>query len=155
MASLNNINSQLERSPVGMGIRKIAEIVNISDFTDGEGTSGHVDLDQKIPAGAFVIGSKVNVTEAFTGDTAAKLEIGISTDPDAFADGIDVFTTGVKGEGNYEQAQQYRADETTVRLTVTGNSDFTDIAAGRLRVDIYYLSTEVELSNDYIDRYDV
>jgi len=137
-----------------MGIRKICQIVKIGDFTDGGSTSGYVDLGNKLPAGSFVIGTKVDVSEAFTGDGSAVLSVGISDTPNAFANDINVFTAGVKGESNYTQAQQYREAETTVRLTVTSDSDFTEISAGRLRIDLYYLSTEPELLNNYLDRYD-
>ena len=58
--SVANVNSELERSVVGLGLRKISQWVTYDDLTDS-GTTGSLELNDTIPECAFVIGSKVTV----------------------------------------------------------------------------------------------
>jgi len=156
MANMFNINTKLELSAVGVGLRKAAEVVKASDFTDGGGASGTYTLNRQLPAGAFVLGVKAHVKEAFDDDSeTAALEVGIDGNADAFADGIDISTSGVKGESGYDQTALYRAEATDILLTVTGNADFTSIAAGdgEMMVEVIYLSTVAELVDDVPGKY--
>jgi hypothetical protein len=162
--SAGNVNAQLELSPVGMGIQKVAQIVKYSDFTDGGGASGTLTLNKQIPAGSFVLGSKVTVKTGFTGDTTAVMDIGDGSDEDLFSytthnilaaaenlvEGCDSAAAGNTGTGIVPIAAA-----TSVVLTVTGASDFGSITAGEMLVEVYYLSTNLELSNGYPRRVDL
>jgi len=150
--SSGNVQIELERS-AGMSIRKVSQDVLYSEFTDGAGTSGTLALRDKIPAGSFVIGSKVNVKTGFTGDTTAVMDIGDGSDADKFSYTThNVYTAADNllehadaGAGGTEIGLALVTSEATVTLTVTGGADFTSISAGRLVVDIFYLSTNVKL----------
>lgn len=162
--AISNVNLELERSGVNMSIRKVAQWVEYSDFTDGGGTDGTLNLTNKIPAGSFVLGSKVKVTEGFTGDTTCVLDIGNSGDPDAYSytthnifaaadnlvEGADGATGGNQGTGLVPVSS-----ETTVLLTATGGSDWTDVTAGKMFVEIFYLSTNLEVVTHYPNRYNM
>ncbi|MBW1931468.1 MAG: hypothetical protein JRI56_00275 [Deltaproteobacteria bacterium] len=151
--SVGNVNFELENSFVGMGIRKVSQIVNYDDFTDGGSTTGTLTMTKQIPAGSFVLGSKVTVKDGFTGDTTATLKIGKSGDDDAYSGG----TTHniVSAASNLVKAAKAGTDlgpvaegsAVDVVLTVTGASDFTSISAGRMLVEVFYLSTNVELTD--------
>ena len=150
--SSGNAVENLEMSPVGMGLRKVAQIVNASEFTDGGATTGDYTLKTQIPVGAFVIGSKVIVKNAFDDDTTAVMTIGKTAGQDEFSDGttIDVATAGTKGD-SAEDPMEFIASATDVILRITGASDFTDIAEGdgKMLVEVYYLSTVLELGAGY------
>lgn len=49
-----------------------------------------------LPAGAFVTGVQVQVTEAFDSSGGDVIEVGYAADKDAFAKAVDVSTTGIK-----------------------------------------------------------
>jgi hypothetical protein len=152
--SINNVNAQLELSDVGIGLRKVSQIVKVADFTDGGGTSGTLNLNKKIPAGSFVIGSKVTVEEGFTGDDSCVLDIGNASDPDAYSytdhnifasannlvEGADSTSGGTTGEG-----LKSVGTATTVKLTATSGNDWGLVTAGKMLVEILYISTNAEL----------
>jgi hypothetical protein len=154
MSNIGNINAQLELSDVGIGLRKVSQIVKVADFTDGDGTSGTLNLNKKIPAGSFVIGSKVTVETGFSGDTTCVLDIGNSDDADAYSytthnifasannlvEGADSSTGGTTGEG-----LKAVPTATTVLLTATSGSDWGLVTAGKMLVEVLYISTNVEL----------
>jgi hypothetical protein len=150
--SSGNVQIELERS-AGMSIRKVSQDVLYSEFTDGGGADGTLALRITIPAGSFVIGSKVNVKTGFTGDTTAVMNIGDGSDDDKFS-----FTTHnifTAADNLLEQADAGSAgtdagfalvtSDATVTLTASGGSDWGAVSAGRLIVDIFYLSTNVKL----------
>ena len=158
--SIKNVNLELERSGVGMGIRKVAQWCLYSDFTDGTAAAGTLALTEKIPAGSFVLGSKVRVTTGFTGDTSCTLDVGDGSDPDLFSytthniytaannlmEGCDSAAAGNTGTGIVPILT-----ETTITLTATGGSDWGDVTAGRLLVEVFYFSTHPEFEVDYPD----
>ena len=160
--SIANVNNQLERGGVGMGIRKVAQWVSYGDFTDGGSTDGTLNLTDTIPAGSFVLGTKVKVTTGFTGDTTCVLDIGNSSDADAYSytthniytaadnlvEGADSSSGGTTGTGLAPIASA-----TTVKLTATGASDWGNVSAGTMLVEVYYLSTNVEGQDNYPNRY--
>lgn len=153
MATAGNIAETLERGLVGLGLRKIAKIVNASDFTDNEDTTGDLTMNVTLPAGAFVIGTKVTVQKAFDDDSdTANMTVGKSAGADEFSDGtsIDISTAGAKGD-SAEDPLEFLAAETSVYLRITGNADFTSIynGDGRMLVEIFYLSTVLELTAGY------
>lgn len=158
--SARYLNVQLERSPVGLGLRKVAQWVSYDDFTDGESTAGTLNLTPKIPAGSFVLGSKVTVTVGFTGgsNTTAVLDIGNSGDTDQYSYTThDIYTAGknkVEGcdsaaAGNTGTGIAIVDSATTVLLTATVSADWTTISAGTALVEVFYFSTNVELNESY------
>jgi hypothetical protein len=106
-------------------------------------------MTEKLPAGAFFIGSRVDVKTAFTGDTSCVLKIGKTSGEDEFVDGatLNLFTAGIKGE-SAEDPMEFIASETTVYLHATSALDWGLVTAGEVVVDLYYLSTQVELTNN-------
>ncbi len=114
----------------------------IADFTDGTGTSGYLDIDVDLPANAIVVGWKAVVTGAFAGDTSAVISVGITGDTDKYS-GVTTascFAAGTVGAmGNTDSAMATAAQ--TVRVTVTGNADFTSIVTdgnGAMIISLYY-----------------
>ena len=156
------VNLDLERGPVGIGIRKVGQWVKFGDFTDGGSLSGYVDLAKQIPAGSRVLFSKVTVTAGFAGDTSAVMDIGSTSDTDLFS-----YTThnvlaaaanlmehaDVSGAGTTLGPVLITSD-TTVRVTVTGNANFTSISAGKAYVEVVYMSTNPEIIDISQTRYD-
>jgi len=160
--SARYINLAMERSPVGMGIRKVAQWVTYDDFTDGGSTDGTLALTNTIPAGSFIIGSKVRVVTGFTGDTTCVLDIGDGSDADLFS-----FTTHniyTAADNLVEAADGAAAgtergivavgSTTTITLTATGASDWTLVTAGKMLVEIFYLSTNPEFTEKYPNQLD-
>lgn len=153
--SIGNVNQELERSPVGLGLRKIDQWISYSDFTDSTGTTGTLTLTKTLPAGAFYIGCKAKIVTGFTGDTSCTLAIGKTSGEDEFTDGttLNIYTAATVGEIGEDQ-MEYLASDTTVYLVATGDDDWTSVSAGRLYLEMFYLSTEVEIENNYRDEND-
>ena len=153
--SIQNVAEQLELNYVGMGIRKIAQLIKYDEFTD-DGSDGIGDLimNIQVPAGSFILGCKATVKTGFTGDTTATMKIGTSKDAGDISGNstLDVFTAA----RNLVAASFISSDagliavssDQTVYVGVTGGSDFSDISAGLMLVEVYYLSTNVELTSD-------
>lgn len=156
------VSTDLERSPVGVGIRKVGQWVDFGDFTDGGGADGTFTLNKEVPAGSFVIGSKVTVTEAFVGDTTCVLNIGTSGDDDLFSQAThNIFAAvenSVRGaDGAADGAYRGIAAVSTaigVLLTASGGSDWGAVTAGRMFVEVIYFSTNVELVDTTQTRFD-
>jgi len=151
--SANQVNKLLELSQIGLGLRKVSQRVKIGDFTDGGSTSGYVDLEKQLPAGAFVIGTKVTVEEGFSGDTTATMAVGHSSDTNRYTNNstVNVLSAGKVG-AEAEEPMEYISSAVTVRVTVTGASDFGNISAGQALVEVFYLSTEPELTDGHPGR---
>lgn len=150
MSNINNINPQLEMSPVGLGLRKIAQVIKYSDFTDGGSTAGNLTMTQQLPAGAFYIGCKATIKTGFTGDTSAVLAVGKTSGEDEFSDGttLNVYTAGDVGQEG-EAPLEFLNSAASVYLRLTSASDFTLVTAGEMLLELFYLSTEVELTAGY------
>jgi len=152
--SSGNINVELERSPVGMGINKVSQWVKASDMTDSS-TTGSITLTQKIPAGAFVIGTKVTVKVAFDEDTSAALTVGKSAAGTEFTDAgsVSILAAGIVGKVATDPLE-FIASATTVYAQVTTASDFTLCYAsdGEILIEVFYLSTAVELTKGHPTR---
>lgn len=156
--SANNVNSELERGPVGMGIRKVSQDISYGDFTDKD-TYGSLTMTDKIPAGSFVIGSKVTVKTGFTGDgVTCALKIGDSGDDNCYSGAtthaiVDAATNLVIAaviHSNTNSSDDIglvaEASEVTVLLVATGaDTDWSDVSAGEMTVEVFYLSTNLEL----------
>ena len=158
------VQLDLERSPVGIGLRKIGQWVSAGDFTDGGGADGTLNLSKQIPAGSFVFGSKVTVTTGFDAGGTAVMNIGTAADDDLFSvtthnietaaanlcEGADVAAAG-GGTGIVPVSTTV-----TVLLTVTeGGGDFTLVGTtGRMYVEVFYLSTNPEVIDSVATRFD-
>lgn len=151
--SADNVKFQMESNNIGMGISKVAQVVKYSDLVDGGGAAATLNLAKQIPAGSFVIGSKVTVSEGFTGDTTCTLAVGTAGDSNEYS-GNSTHNI-LAAARNLVAAAFITADagliaegsDISVLLTATSGSDWGDVAAGKLLVEVYYLSTNVELDN--------
>jgi hypothetical protein len=150
MASPRYINLALERSPVGLGLRKISQWITYDDFTDSAGTTGTLTMTDQLPAGCFFLGTKVTVTTGFTGDTSCTLKAGKTSGEDEFTDGttVNIYTTADVGEEG-EAPLEFLASDTSVYLVATGAADWTSVSAGEMLVELFYFSTEPEISEHY------
>lgn len=114
----------------------------VADFTDNANTTGYIDIDVDLPAGAIVVGWKAVVSGAFAGDTTAVLQVGIAGDLDKYS-GVTTascFAAGTVGSPGLADTALVMAAQ-TVRVTVTGGADFTSIvtdAGGAMIVSLYY-----------------
>ncbi len=150
--SIENVNFELETSSVGLGFRKVRQVITYDDFTDA-GTTGTLTMDDAIPAGSFVIGSKVKVITGFTGDsTTCVLIIGDSGNEDAYSGNSthNIYTAadnlvlaafingdcGLNAEGS---------DNDILLVATGGGTDFSDVSAGEIVVEVFYFSTNLEL----------
>lgn len=116
----------------------IQQRVTRAQFTDGGSAAGTLDLTDKIPVGAFVEQVILRDVTGFTGNTSATITIGDGTDPDRYNTGTpSVFTTAAAIDVGVPSGTKIHVAEATVRLTVTGDSDFTAITAGAMTVCIY------------------
>lgn len=123
-----------------LAIRTLSETVTKGAMTDNGNTTGYKDFATQLPAGAIVLAVEFDVKTAFIGDTTAVVQVGKSGALAIFtADTAQsIFTAGVKGSAA-PVATQYVVSATTVRVTVTGGSDFGAISAGEMDVKIIYL----------------
>jgi len=150
--SIGNANAQLEMSDIGMGFRKVSQIVNFSDLVDS-GATGSITLNKSIPAGSFVIGSKVTVKNGFIGDVSAVLKLGNAGDDNAYSQAgtHNVFAAA----RNLVKSAIITADvgvipnasDTDILAVVTVDADFTACTAGKMLIEVFYLSTNVELTD--------
>jgi len=121
-------------------IKKIVATVGVGDFTDGGGASGTFDLSEDIPKGAYVLGSSVEVTAAFAGDTTAVMTIGDGSDVDRYNTGTpSVFAASASVNMGVPSGAKHHGAAATPTLTVTGGTDFGAISGGRAIVTIYYV----------------
>lgn len=127
-------------------VRSATQSINVSEFTDDLGTSGHLDLTTQIPAGSVVLGWKMISSAGWTGDTNANVTLGTAGTATAYSanTGGDIF--GATTVLSAPAAATANVDAvTTVRMTVTGATDFTAIktaAAGAGNVTYYWLQTQ-------------
>lgn len=126
-------------------LKHFEETVVLADFTDNTNTTGYVDLTNQLPAGAIPVGWVAEVTEGFTGDTTAVLQLGVAGDLDRFS---AVTTPSVLAPGTVGASALGRAEAlngvgaaVTIRATVTGTADFTSIEAGAMTIKFYYIET--------------
>lgn len=124
----------------GMPILEIRETIAIGDFTDNTDATGYVDLATQIPGPALVLGFSGEVDTGFTGDTTAVISVGIAGDLDKFSANTaqSVLAAGKVGSAAIANAA-FIASATTVRVTVTGGSDFGNIAAGAADIGLLYI----------------
>lgn len=124
-----------------LGLRCLSVTITRAMMTDGGGTTGTYDLAEQIPAGAWVMQALlVNVT-GFTGNTSATIQIGDTSTVARYSTGTpSVFTTAVAIDPGVPSGTKIHTAAATVRVTITGATDFTAISAGQLTLRIYYLA---------------
>lgn len=129
---------------VTLAVPKVFAVVSQSlvksAFTDGGGTSGYIDITTQIPAGSIVLGWQAGTSVGFTGDTTAVVEVGVSGTVDKYSIVTSGSCLGAGTVGSTPKAANvYEAAAITARVTVTGGSDFTSIAAGATMVVTLYV----------------
>ncbi len=120
----------------------VSQNLKYDDFTDGGSTSGYIDFDTDLPAGAMPIGWRAVVTAGFASDTTAVMQVGISGDVDKYSANTaqSCLTAGTVGSMVLAaDAWTAHATAKTPRVTVTGAADFTSIDAGAMQVEIFYI----------------
>ena len=128
-------------------VRSIVISAALAEFTDGGGTVGTFDASNvQLPAGCQVLGVKI-LGGNFSGDTTASISVGTSGTATLFSGAAKTgfaaaFPVTAYGAPAAE-ADASIAAATTIRISVTGASDFTLIvtaaAGGKAYVEVYYL----------------
>lgn len=150
MTTAYNIIETLARSPVGLTFGKVSQIVQYSDFTDGGSTAGTLTMKQQIPAGSLVLFTNVKVKTGFSGDTTAVMTVGKSSGEDEFSYGtsLNVLSAGTVNE-QPEAGEAHISSAQSVYLVVTGASDFGLITAGKMLVEIFYVTVDKDFGRGY------
>jgi len=94
--------------------------VAFGDLTDGGGASGTITLTDTIPEGSVVLGAKIDVETAFSGDgdtSGITMNIGDGSDADRFGDSVDLTAAGIVAEDVVGEVAI--SADTDVVLTVT------------------------------------
>ncbi len=123
----------------GMGV--IVQRFVYTDFTDGGGTSGTLQLTEQIPQGAFVLRATLQNVTGFAGDTSAVITVGGGADADRYNAGTpDVFSDVNAVDLGAPSGTQIHTTANTVTVTITSATDFTSVSAGAATLCIYYLN---------------
>ena len=128
-------------------IRTLSQVIAVAEFSDVTTDAvGTLDLSTQIPAESIVIGWKFVGTGAFAGDTTATMQVGDSSNADAFSSVTNgsVFTAVTIG-AECKTGVAFALTATTVRVTVTGGADFTSIVSdgnGAGTITLYYMITQ-------------
>ena len=123
------------------GLTTLTKVVDFGDMVDVT-TTGTYTFDVDLPAGAFVLHTKVTAITGFTGSgTTATCRIGAIGDLDRFMTGTpDVFVTAATGvDFGVVSGTGYCLAATTPIVTVTV-SDFTDVDAGSMTVEFTFIA---------------
>lgn len=127
-------------------VKTLKLVINRADMTDDGAASGHYTSVKTIPAGARVLGTRMQSTLGFTGDTTASVKVGKTGQDDDFAGAAS--TGFAAAQTTYGQpateAEGQNAAATAVLVTITGATDFTLITAGRLIVDVHYIDLDAK-----------
>jgi hypothetical protein len=128
-------------------LRKLTETgITWSDFiSDGSGdTTGAYSLQTQLPAGAIPLGVKITVSEAFNGPVSDTIQVGVSGDSDRFSEVTDqsVASIGTIGFMPAPDALDGISAAQTVVCIVTDGSQYEDVSAGEIDVEIPYIATE-------------
>ena len=146
-----NVNVELERSPVGMGINKVAQWLDYTDFVDST-QNGRLTLAHKLPIGALLLGTRIRIETALAGGDTDTLDVGTSAGGAQILAGVSIASTGIVG-GPAVTALQFISSETTVHVEINESTDWDNITAGRFLVEVFYLSTATELNKGYPNRF--
>jgi len=124
-----------------MKFRNVIELdlgtVLLAAMTDGGAAVGTYDFATKKPAGFLPIAAKIENLVTFAGATTLMGELGTAADPDAYVDSGSVETLGdINALPGAAPALGLGADQ-TVRLTLTEDSEWGDLTAGKVSVKMY------------------
>lgn len=124
-------------------LKKLQQSLVLADFTDNGNTTGYADFETPLPAGAVPLAWKAVVSQGFTGDTTAVMQLGVSGDLDRFSNVTDqsVLAAGTVGSRVADDGLDGIAAAQTPRVTITGAADFGNISAGALVVELYYIES--------------
>ena len=116
------------------------ETISYSDFTDGGGAAGTLELSTTIPAGARFEACLIHGITGFAGDTSAVITVGDGTDVDRYNTGTpDVFTTAAAGvDMGVPSGTAFHAAAKTPTVTVTSGADWGSVTAGAATLTLYY-----------------
>lgn len=135
----------IEMGGIPDSIGVITQTIAYDDFTDNEDTTGYLDLDEQLPAGAVPLAWKAVVSTGFEGDTSCAIQVGVAGDLDRFSAVTDqsVFAAGTVGASALGQSDVLDgiAAAQSIRITLTEDSDFGDVAAGEMVFSFYFLRT--------------
>ncbi len=91
-----------------------------------------------MPVGFFVLATHVYDVTGLTGNTSATLTVGDGSDVDRYNAGTpSVFTTISRLDMGVPSGTRFLATANRPTLTITGNSDFTNVNAGALSIRVY------------------
>lgn len=125
---------------VGSGMKAVRQTITRAQLTDVT-TTGTIDLDQDIPAGAYVLRTTLTNVTGFIGDTSATIQVGDGTDVDRYSTGTpSVFTTAVALDVGAVSGTAIHVLAKTPKITITSAADFTDVSAGAATVNIFYMA---------------
>lgn len=138
-----NITGNVTGLTNGASLVKIEQTVLRAAFTDGGAAIGTFTLTAgTIPVGAFVLAASITAVTGFTGDTSAVLTIGDGSDVDRYNTGTpNVFVTAAAGvDAGVPSGVRYHTTAKSIILTITSAADFTNVSAGSVTVELYYLT---------------
>lgn len=118
------------------GVQILSQTCALADFTDNGDATGFVDFTATIPEGSLIVGVQVEVQTVFDGG-GQLVDVGVAGDLAIFANDLAGGVADVVGNVVAE-AEQYRSADTTVRVTITEDSDFDDYTTGEIDVKILY-----------------
>lgn len=127
----------------GAGVcRVVSQSLMYYDFTDNGDVTGYADFEADLPAGALLMGYRIDVTDAFEGDVFATATLGDASDLDRFS-GSDILAVDSVGPlaGQGASANRFCESATTPRVTVTVANDFGNSSGGEMAVTLFYLQT--------------
>jgi len=147
----NSILFGMVNGPVGLGIDKVSQWLDHSNFTEG-GEGGLASLSQTIPAGSYLLGYEIKIEEAFATTDGALVNLGTNAEGSEIADAVDISGgVGTVG-GPAATALLYNTSATTVHVELEEGT-WANITAGRFLVTVYYLTTNLELSKGYANKF--
>ena len=130
-------------SPALQICKLTSQVLDFDDFTD-DSDFGYIYFDEDLPAGALVLGWRAKIIDGFIGDVSATFQVGVEDDPDAFS--ATTTQSCFIGENVYRgcgaQAAEAGVNAHSAqppRVTVTTDADFSDVTAGSMIVDLYYI----------------
>jgi hypothetical protein len=112
------------------------ETVALADFTDNGDTTGTVELNVSIPAGAVYNQTFITAVTGFAGDTSATVQVGDGTDVDRYSTGTpSVFATAANGiDAGVPSGTKFHSAAKTPTVIVTSGSDFGAVTAGQMTI---------------------
>jgi len=132
------------------GLRVVSDLISFSDTVVSGGTSIAYLSDCALPEGAIVVGSKIEVTTGFTGGSISQAAATVGSagnDLDAYNGGtgtLDVFQSDTDVGGSaIAGPEAFSLSDTIAELSITYTGGVhSDVAAGDVKVNVYYLVTE-------------